>query len=154
LKWIIPFIVLILVVTGISGCTDSDSQTTNKHFDNGVIAFDYPSNMEVVDQGSNLIRVMDDSNYIVYTSPISYTIINRKLNYHDPIVTITNTTINGRTAYTAIDKSENKTHYFTLIDIGTGYIQIFPSSDPNVQDQKDSSYYKTYQMVVNSFQVK
>jgi hypothetical protein len=50
LKRIILVLAVILGVTGICGCTDSGSNNT-KHFDNGVFAFDYPSNMELSDDG-------------------------------------------------------------------------------------------------------
>jgi hypothetical protein len=57
------------LIAAISGCVDSVSEST-KHFDNGIIAFDYPSNIEVVDHGSYyciLITVYYGSNQMLNT---------------------------------------------------------------------------------------
>jgi hypothetical protein len=51
LKWktLIVILVLISVIAVISGCITSSVSNTTKHFDYGFIAFDYPSNMKIVD---------------------------------------------------------------------------------------------------------
>ena len=165
-KIFLGMIGLLLVVIMVSGCTDSVSQTT-KHFDNGVIAFDYPSNMEVVDHGINGIFVKDGSitevsmlikNY--NTSDSNHTILSdNNIKYLDPNTNATKKIISGRTAYDLVTKSIGKnggaiTSYSTYIDIGTGQMDISPSFESNINDQKDSPFYKTYQMIINSFQVK
>lgn len=153
-------LVVILGVTGISGCTDSVSNGT-KHFDNGVVAFDYPSYMVVSDYGIGGIDVKNGSATIVHMATMNYTnnlksgtINDENMKNPDPGMNITKVTINGRTAYNVVQKNGNSIGYFTFIDIGTGQMQIFPSSYSDVSDQKDSPAYPIYQMIVNSFQVK
>ncbi len=51
MKIVFAILFLLLLVAAVSGCTSTVSNTT-KHFDNGVVAFDYPSNMEVTEQGT------------------------------------------------------------------------------------------------------
>lgn len=161
MKWIIIVLVVILGVIGISGCTDSGVSQNTKHFDNGVVAFDYPSNMVVLDHGIAGITVNDGSTVMVniaiqnYTAQSNHTTINdNNMKNLDPSMNVTKKIINGRTAYNIIQKNGNRTSYFTFIDIGTGQIQILPSSYPNVPDQKDTPFYQTYQVILNSFQVK
>lgn len=164
MKWRIPFLILIIavVVIGIYGFINSDFNST-KHFDNGVVAFDYPSNMEVEDHGIGGITLLDGSTTMLNMAIINntapeanYTIVNdNNLKYFNhPGLIVIKKTINGRTAYDFSQRSGDSTYYYTFIDIGTGQIQIFPASDPQLKDQKDTRYYKTYQMVVNSFHVK
>ncbi|MBZ2166452.1 hypothetical protein [Methanobacterium spitsbergense] len=165
-KIFLGIIGLLLVVIMVSGCTDSVSQTT-KHFDNGVIAFDYPSNMVIEDHGIYGIFVKDGSTIEVSmliknynTSNSNYTILSdNNIKYLDPNTNATKKIISGRTAYDLVSKSIGKngetiTSYSTFIDIGTGQMDISPSFESNINDQKDTSFYKTYQMIVNSFQVK
>ena len=149
----IGILLIISLVIAISGCTDFVSNST-KHFDNGVIAFDYPSNMEVVDHGSYYVTVFRDSEAMVLTSTSNYQSMKYSMNPNPKYGTCTKTTINGRIAYNITDKNGNNYNYCTMIDMGTGYIQILPEADPNVQDQKNTAFYKTYQVIVNSFQVK
>lgn len=166
LKWIALVLVVILGVVGISGCTDSVSNST-KHFDNGVVAFDYPSNMVIEDHGNNGIFVKDGSTTEVSmlinnhnTSNSNHTILSdNNIQYLDPNVNVTKKIISGKTGYDLISKSIGKngetiTSYSTFIDIGTGQMDISPSFESNINDQKDSEFYRTYQMIVNSFQVK
>lgn len=143
------------VIVTISGCIDSVSEST-KHFDNGVIAFDYPSNMEVVDHGSYFVTVYYGSNQMLNTAESNKTKYNNMdlvLKQSNPNPKITKTTINGRTVYNMTEVRGNK-YYFAFIDIGTGYIQILPGFDNSVQDQKGTIYYKTYQVILNSFKIK
>ena len=169
LKWktIILILVLILVITGLSGCITSSVSNTTKHFDNGVVAFDYPSNMVIVDHGINGIFVKDGSTTEVSmliknynTSDSNHTILSdNNIKYLDPNTNATKKIINGRTAYDVVTKSIGKnreiiTSYSTFIDIGTGQMDISPSFESNINDQTDSPFYKTYQMVINSFHVK
>jgi hypothetical protein len=160
LKWKIPFLVLILgvIIIGISGC-DSVSNST-KHFYNGVFAFDYPSNMVVNDYGIDGIDVKDGSTTMVHMAITNYTASNAKYSiftdknmksFNKTGSTVTKKTINGRTAYDFIHRSGNRTSYYTYIDIDKGQIQIFPSQYLDDENQKDTSFYKTYQVVVNSF---
>ncbi|MGB7969324.1 MAG: hypothetical protein WCF28_07105 [Methanobacterium sp.] len=163
MKWKIPFLVLILgvIVIGISGCASISNST--KHFDNGVVSFDYPSNMEVVDYGIGGISIVDGSTTMVriiitnYTaSNAKYSIINdnnlKSLNQTG--LKVTKETINGKTAYDCIQQSGNRTTYYTYIDIDNGQAQIIPSQYLDNRNQKDTSFYKTYQVVVNSFHSK
>ena len=149
-------IILIGVIVVISGCIDSVSEST-KHFDNGVIAFDYPSNMKVVDHGSYFVTVYYGSDQILNTAgsnKTQYNDIELELKHNpNPNFIITKTTINGRTVYNITENNGNK-YYFAFIDIGTGYIQVLPGFDNSVQDQKGTIYYKTYQVILNSFKVK
>ena len=165
-KIFLGMIGLLLVVIMVSGCTDSVSQTT-KHFDNGVIAFDYPSNMVIEDHGIDGIFVKDGSTTEISmliknynTSDSNHTILSdNNIKYLDPNTNATKKIISGRTAYDVVTKSIGKngetiTSYSTFIDIGTGQMDISPSFESNINDQKDTSFYKTYQVVVNSFHVK
>ena len=165
-KIFLGMIGLLLAVIMVSGCTDSVSQTT-KHFDNGVIAFDYPSNMVIEDHGIKGIFVKDGSTTEVSmliknynTSDSNHTILSDKnIKYLDPTMNVTKKIISGRTAYDVVAKSIGKngetiTSYSTFIDIGTGQMDISPSFESNINDQKDTTFYKTYQMIINSFQVK
>lgn len=166
MKWRILVLVVIFGVVIISGCIDSVSNST-KHFDNGVVAFDYPSNMVIEDHGNDGIFVKDGSTTEVSmliknynTSNSNNTILNdNNIKYLDPNINVTKKTISGKTEYDLISKSIGKngetiTSYSTLIDIGTGQMDISPSFESNIHDQKDTPFYKTYQIIINSFQVK
>lgn len=149
--------IVILGVTGICGCTDSGNGS--KHFDNGVVAFDYPSDMVVSDDGIGGFYVKNGSSTIIHMLMHNYTNPNLILNdsnmkNQDPGVNITKVTINGRTAYNVTHESGNSTTYFIVIDIGTGQMEISPSTYSGVSDPKDTPAYPVYQMIVNSFQVK
>jgi hypothetical protein len=163
LKWKITFLVCILgvIIIGISGC-DSVSNST-KHFDNGVVAFDYPSNMAVEDYGIGGISVKDGSKTMVRMSITNYTVPNAKYRIFSDNnmktrnttgLTVTKKTINGNTAYEFIQRSGNRTTYYTFINIDSGQLQIFPSQYLDNEDQRETDFYKTYQVVVNSLHSK
>ena len=160
MKWKIPFLVLILgvIIIGISGC-DSVSNST-KHFDNGVVAFDYPSNMEVEDYGIGGISIKDGSTTMLHMAITNYTASNAKYSIfsdknlksnNQTGLTVTKYTINGRTAYNFTQQSGDRISYYTYINIDNGQVQIYPSQYLDDRNQKDTSFYKTYQVVVNSF---
>lgn len=163
MKWKIPFLVFVLgvIIIGISGC-DSVSNST-KHFDNGVVAFDYPSNMAVEDYGIGGISVKDGSTTMVHMAITNYTVSNAKYriftdknmkSLNQTGLTVTKKTINGNTAYDFIQRSGNRTSYYTYIDIDSGQVQIVPSQYLDDEDQRETSFYKTYQVIVNSFHSK
>jgi hypothetical protein len=163
LKWKITFLVCVLgvIIIGISGC-DSVSNST-KHFDNGVVAFDYPSNMEVKDHGIGGISIVDGSKTMVTMSITNYTVSDAKYRIftdknmktlNNTGLTVTKKTINGNTAYDFIQQSGNRTTYYTYINIGSGQLQIFPSQYLDNEDERQTDFYKTYHVVVNSLQSK
>lgn len=166
MKKVILFLVLIVAVVGISGCTNSISQT-NKHFDNGIVAFDYPSNMEVVDsttgtklnikindnnQGPNRKLMVQISTIPIYVGNFETSMKNSTLNPY--ITNLSPFTISGRNAYNMTEDSSGTIYYNTAIDYGNAFISINPTRLASAKDQKETDYYKTYQVIVNSFQVK
>ena len=136
MKWKIPFLVFVLgvIIIGISGCIYVSNST--KHFDNGVVAFDYPSNMVVEDSGIAGIFIKDGSTTMLHMAITNYTASNAKYSIftdknmkslNQTGLTVTKKTINGNMAYDFIQRSGNRTSYYTYIDIDSGQVQIFPS---------------------------
>ena len=82
---IIIILLIILVVHIVIPNINNDSSVSSKHFDNGAIAFDYPSNMRVADHGSDIITVYDEnSNQILNTALSSYSVIPNGSTSSDP----------------------------------------------------------------------
>ena len=55
MKRILILILIVLSVVLISGCTSQ----TNKHYDNKIVAFDYPANLEVKEDNSSYLSTLN-----------------------------------------------------------------------------------------------
>jgi len=156
--------ILIIVIISVSVWSYSNSTSDLKHFDNGIVAFDYPSNMEIVDESTStgmLLYVNYDSvtlciiksPYKPFDSSNKPKTLEKSIDDVD-IVNLVKTSISGKDAINVTAKFNDGTrYYFTVIDMNeTNLIEI--SQTQFITNNPDITAYKTYQVVVNSFQIK
>lgn len=149
---------LILGIVGISGCTDT-AQKTN-HFDNKKIAFDYPTGLNVTQDGSDGWWTLTIGDEYVPLCTISYIkygwsidSIDQYLDENSKDAQINKTTIAGKPAYSVVYNYASGIEYSTIIDMGKGYLTITPSVDSNAKNQQETEDYKAYAVILNSLKI-
>ena len=161
MKKILPILALILVIAfvGIFEWNSMASETT-KHFDNGIVAFDYPANLNVdinnsklwkidVNDGWYVSCIIELRDYPYNTSNYTFDKYFKNNYYVGEIIEANKTTISGKPAYNLTTKGPGgQIIYGTYIDTGNGIIFIGP------YDNGDAANYNVYKTIVNSFQIK
>ncbi len=161
MKKILPILALILVIAivGIFGYNSMASETT-KHFDNGIVAFDYPANLNVdinnsklwkidVNDGWYVSCIIEFRDYHYNTSNYTFDKYFKNNYYVGEVIEANKTTISGKPVYNLTTKGPGgQIIYGTYIDTGNGIIFIGP------YDNSDKTNYNVYKTIVNSFQIK
>lgn len=149
---------LILGIVGISGCTNNVSQTN--HFDNKKIAFDYPTGLNITQDGSDdwwTLTIGDKYYPLCTVSYIEYggriDSIDQYIEKNSEDAQINKTTVAEKPAYSVVYNYASGTSYSTIIDIGKGYLTITPSVDSNTKNQQETEDYKVYTTILNSLKI-
>jgi hypothetical protein len=162
---ILGLIGILVFVVAASGCTSSTTNETKK-YDNGIISFDYPANMNVEQNSSTIpyeinIQSMPSGvsvfqSFFKETFASYFEIFKTNLaNDNNKLLKVTKFSIDGNPAYNLTLKDQNGTiSYTTLIKLKTSIIQVSPYKTSNGQDQKTTESYKAYDLILKTLKIK
>lgn len=156
-------ITVFVLVVAISGCTANNS---TKHFDNGNISFDYPTEMSVKQENnSHPFNLNIHDNQWVSGVQISTIELNSRITL-DKIVNgsvndsnqrqVTQLTVGGKTAYNVTSKNQDNSFYYaTIIDLGSNAVVIKPTIESSgASNPTNTNSYKAYSLIVKTVQIK
>jgi len=158
---------ILIFIVAVSGCTSTDNST--KHYDNGNISFDYPTSMSVKQENTSVPFHLNIHNN-QWSSGVQITPSNSNPNHRMTTIgerlnasvngsggttgQFTQLTIDGKLAYNITHKNQDgTTSYTTLIDLGTIFLTIQPTTETSIKDQTTSNSYKAYELIVKTMKI-